>query len=119
MNEGIYAQLNAGSLLGFFGEEVKQVAEKLVKYNLVHLIGSDLHSLNRRKQCLSEGVKMLDKIEDVQGKGFIKNNQAIIDDKEINKLTPIFYQPKKGSMHKRWSTFTSIKGILLFKKMLL
>lgn len=40
---GVLFQLNAGSLLGQFGEKVERFAKELIKVNLIHAIGSDGH----------------------------------------------------------------------------
>lgn len=40
---GIYLQLNLGSLLGVYGRDARLFAEKMVRYDLVHFIGTDGH----------------------------------------------------------------------------
>lgn len=59
---GCLGQVTAMSLTGEFGPEIKQVAEKLVKKRLIHIIASDAHSANRRPPILSSGVKAAEKI---------------------------------------------------------
>jgi protein-tyrosine phosphatase len=36
-------QINAGSLLGFFGRKIKSITEELLRRNLVHFLASDAH----------------------------------------------------------------------------
>ncbi|MEJ6951728.1 tyrosine-protein phosphatase [Natronospora cellulosivora (SeqCode)] len=96
IEEGVYAQLNAGSLIGFFGQEVQETAEILLRHNMIQFIGSDLHSLEARGQCLAEGVKRLEEIIGEEGRRIIKNNSLIIEDKQIRTLKPTEYQAKKG-----------------------
>ena len=43
-NQGFYFQLNALSLLGQYGPEVKQKAEKLLKAGLYDFVATDAHS---------------------------------------------------------------------------
>ena len=45
-NQGFYFQLNALSLLGQYGPEVKQKAEKLLKAGLYNFVATDAHSMN-------------------------------------------------------------------------
>lgn len=40
---GVLFQLNAGSLLGQFGDKVETFAKELIRVNLIHAIGSDGH----------------------------------------------------------------------------
>ena len=59
---GCLGQVTAMSLTGEFGPEIKQIAEKLVKKRLIHIIASDAHSAGRRPPILSSGVKAAEKI---------------------------------------------------------
>lgn len=42
-DRGILFQMNIGSLSGYYGPKVKEVAEYLIKENMIDLIGSDCH----------------------------------------------------------------------------
>jgi len=57
MRMGCLGQVTAMSLTGEFGEEVKRVADKLLKLRLVHIIASDAHSPNIRPPLLSSAVQ--------------------------------------------------------------
>jgi protein-tyrosine phosphatase len=57
MRMGCLGQVTAMSLTGEFGEEVKRVADKLLKARLVHIIASDAHSLSGRPPLLSSAVR--------------------------------------------------------------
>lgn len=94
VSEGIYAQLNAGSLLGYFDEKVKESAEILLEHNLLHLIGSDLHSLEKRGQCLNKALAILEKNNGEWAELFIKNSQLIIENKGLDLLPAKTYQKK-------------------------
>jgi protein-tyrosine phosphatase len=59
---GCLGQVTAMSLTGGFGAEVRRLAEKLVRYGLVHVIASDAHSDNGRPPILSSAVKEAEKI---------------------------------------------------------
>jgi protein-tyrosine phosphatase len=51
---GAVAQITAGSLLGDFGRSARLACDDLFRAGLVHLIGSDAHSLDRRPPRLAE-----------------------------------------------------------------
>jgi len=42
---GVFFQLNINSLVGHYGPDVKKLAEKLIDYNMVDMVGSDCHNL--------------------------------------------------------------------------
>lgn len=44
-NRGLYFQLNLSSLSGYYSEESKRIAEKLIKNDMVHFVGSDCHGM--------------------------------------------------------------------------
>ena len=52
-NQGFYFQLNALSLMGQYGPEVKQKAEKLLKAGLYDFVATDAHSVNDLKKLKS------------------------------------------------------------------
>ncbi len=84
-----YAQVNSSSLLGVYGKRVQKTAEILVKKNLVQLIGSDCHSIGKRKPSLKEGIDIIEKING-NSAYFINNNQMIIENKKL-----VLKKPKK------------------------
>lgn len=45
---GALAQVTAPSYVGVFGKEIEMTAKQLVASNLVHMIASDAHNINRR-----------------------------------------------------------------------
>ncbi|MEE4312062.1 MAG: CpsB/CapC family capsule biosynthesis tyrosine phosphatase [candidate division KSB1 bacterium] len=48
VQRGALMQVNASSLLGRHGNEVRETALNLVEHNLVHFVASDCHGLNHR-----------------------------------------------------------------------
>ena len=98
INQGVLAQLNGGSLLGMFGRKIKKTAEVLVKHNLVQLVASDLHSNNRRKECLGKVVKKLDELKfEINYKE--KAEKIIKNDKITTKMVKT-YRKEKGLLNK-------------------
>ncbi len=43
----VLIQINLGSLAGFYSPGAKKIAEDLIDQGLVHLVGSDIHSMNQ------------------------------------------------------------------------
>ena len=60
--KGIIAQLNAGSILGYFGGRIKKVAQTLLTHKLVHVIASDMHSAN--SPTLDQAVPVVERLLD-------------------------------------------------------
>lgn len=107
LKEGIYAQVNASSLIGIFGEKVQKTAELLVRHNLVQLIGSDLHSLDRRSECLVEGLARIRQLAGDNVDLIMDNNQRLVDNQDLEIIQPGFYQEKKGLINKFKKFFLS------------
>lgn len=62
-NSGVLIQLNAGSLLGDFSKKIQKTARRLLEEDLVDLISSDAHDLNRRPiTVMSEAFKIVKNI---------------------------------------------------------
>lgn len=59
---GCLGQVTAMSLTGDFGPKVRQLAERLLRHRLVHLIASDAHSSNGRPPILSAALKAASKV---------------------------------------------------------
>lgn len=49
---GSYIQVNADSILGMEGLAVKKICRNLIREDLVHFIGSDVHNMQKRQQHL-------------------------------------------------------------------
>ena len=83
---GCLGQVTAMSLTGEFGEEVKRVAEKLLKGSLVHIIASDAHSTNSRPPILSSAVQAAARIvgEGEARKMVTEYPQAVLDGQRPN-----------------------------------
>lgn len=95
IEQGALAQTNSGSLTGMFGSTVKECAEKLVKRNLVHMIGSDGHNDNKRTTNILEGRNRIKKINNELFRWIEDNEENIILNKDIDCL-PILKNEKKS-----------------------
>ena len=80
IKEGMLFQLNAGSITGAFGKDVKKTAAKYLENNIYSFIGSDAHRDRGRDTDMSEALKLLEKS---QKRAFISNASAMLDDEEV------------------------------------
>ncbi|ERI94383.1 putative capsular polysaccharide biosynthesis protein [Clostridiales bacterium oral taxon 876 str. F0540] len=103
VEQGVLAQVNAGSLRGIYGKDIKIFAELLVEKNLIHIVGSDAHD-NARRTAKIEGAFDIIKNKNKELYEWINENQyKIIEGKEVEPL-----QIKKGK--KEFSFFGLFKN---------
>lgn len=57
VGKGALTQLNSGSLMGRYGKKVQKTAKTLLAHNLIHMIGSDVHSVSKGSYPLLQSVK--------------------------------------------------------------
>ena len=67
-------QIDAGSLIGHFGERVKNISQKMIKSGYVHLIGSDAHNNKKRNFCLQIAYDELKKNVNIEMVDSLKRN---------------------------------------------
>lgn len=84
VNMGIWIQVNADSILGKEGWKTKRLCRKLMKANLIHLVGSDAHNLTERASNLGECTEYVQKKEgkDYAEALFVNNPMKIIKARE-------------------------------------
>lgn len=58
---GFYIQVNAMSVTGENGHAVKKFVKKLLKYELIHFLGTDAHSMGRRRPAMQKCVAYIEK----------------------------------------------------------
>ncbi|OGL43522.1 MAG: hypothetical protein A2161_14360 [Candidatus Schekmanbacteria bacterium RBG_13_48_7] len=58
VNMGTLVQITAMSLIGEFGENLRDLCELLLTSNLVHVVASDAHSVNHRPPLLREAFNL-------------------------------------------------------------
>ncbi|MFA6308718.1 MAG: CpsB/CapC family capsule biosynthesis tyrosine phosphatase [Clostridia bacterium] len=61
VQRGIYAQMNANSLTGVFGNEIAKISLKLLEHKLIHFISSDAHTLKTRSPNLTDAANIVRK----------------------------------------------------------
>ncbi|MFW5980773.1 MAG: tyrosine-protein phosphatase [Halanaerobiaceae bacterium] len=99
----VYAQINAGSLRGDFGSRIQKTAIKLIKMDLIHFIGSDVHSSSHRGQFLAQGMEFLADIDRKYVTRYQENVQRVIADQRLE-VPP----PQKEKKKTLWSQIKTI-----------
>ncbi|MEK3765069.1 tyrosine-protein phosphatase [Solibacillus sp. FSL K6-4121] len=99
VREGAMAQITAGSLAGHFGKSIQKLSLDLVKANLVHTYGSDVHNLSTRPFLFEAGLDYLEKKKQLDAVDvLLENNARIIENRNF-----IVYEPQEMTSKKWWS----------------
>jgi protein-tyrosine phosphatase len=95
---GALCQVNAGSLRGDFGNGARQCAYELLRSNLVHVIASDAHDLERRKPELSYVPALLNGIDPEKIEMYLHGiPEAIIADEAVPDVgEPVSSHPRRS-----------------------
>ncbi len=99
LQEGAYAQLNAGSILGWYGSAVRETALILLESGLVQLMASDVHSREKRSQGLPEALERVAELNPELAEIFGKNAGKILADEEL--FRPEISSPAEQSSWQR------------------
>lgn len=86
INEGYLFQMNAGSLEGKFGANVKKTAEIFLANKIYNFIGSDAHNIKNRTTGLSNATAILNKnkkMKDME-KIFEESSKKMLDNEQVN-----------------------------------
>lgn len=81
IKEGMLFQMNAASIVGDFGKDVKKTSKIFLENNIYSFMGSDAHRDRGRDTDISEALKIL---EESQKQAFISNAKSIIKNEEVN-----------------------------------
>jgi len=79
IEQGVLMQINAGSLLGDYGKEVKKTAQQFIKMNMVHILGSDGHNISSRKTKLKSAYEIVKGTNEVVYNWILENQTNIIN----------------------------------------
>lgn len=58
---GCFAQLTAPSYVGTFGKDIQRTAKQMVEHNLVQMVASDAHGINKRTFCMKDTYQQIAK----------------------------------------------------------
>lgn len=99
--EGAKAQITAGSLAGYFGRTIQKRSLELVRANLVHTYGSDVHNQSSRPFFFDAGLCYLEKKKELDSIDILlENNARIIENQPF-----IIQEPCKIEVRKWWMIF--------------
>ena len=110
---GASLQVNAGSLLGIFGDSVKKCAQELLEHDLVHFVASDGHDIRSRSISLKKAYNLvssqygLSKAEVLFEMNPIR---AILGD-ELIKSEPIAFEERNNGS-RRWQALKRKFGLI-------
>ncbi|MBU3144966.1 tyrosine-protein phosphatase [Clostridium sp. CF012] len=79
IEQGVLMQINAGSLLGDYGKEVKKTAESFVKRNMIHILGSDGHNITSRKTRLKVAYEKVKGTNEAAYNWILENQTNIVN----------------------------------------
>ena len=90
IKNGARIQITASSLLGLNGRKIKHFCEKILKYNLVHLVATDAHDTVFRKFYLKETYHFIEKKFGWETSLQLKENaNFILTGKDFSVSTPL------------------------------
>jgi protein-tyrosine phosphatase len=86
LKQGTLAQVNSGSLQGFYGKNIKSFAEHLVKNNMINLLGSDGHNNGVRSTKIIDALECIKKLNLELYQWMELNNLRVIQGMEVEPL---------------------------------
>lgn len=91
IEQGVLFQTNYGSVIGMYGNEIKETAKKLLTHDMIHFLGSDNHRVNTVYKHIPEALKTLEKWirEDKIIELTTDNPSYILNDEELEIDDPI------------------------------
>jgi len=103
VQRGALLQLNAGSLRGHFGPDVKKLALTLLEHRLVHFIASDCHDSKRRKCRLSATHELVTEKwgTDYADELFLTNPQRVLAGEYFEPLDPLPIEKESSGVLKK------------------
>lgn len=101
IEKGILFQANYGSIIGVYGNKIKETVQKLLTHNMIHFLGSDNHRPNTIYRAMPEIIKNVNKLigEDKQNELTTINPMNILENKDIDVEEP---ETIKKSLFKFW-----------------
>ena len=86
-NAGYIILLDAGSILGKFGNYTKNLALEILDMSCVHLIGSDAHNNKHRNFCLKDAYEKIEKLYGLETVNKLKKNAySLLNDNKIKNI---------------------------------
>ena len=83
IKEGFLFQMNAGSIEGEFGSNVKKTAEILLANNIYNFIGSDAHNDTNRCTGIDRGIELAKKKNKTNEALFRESGRRLLNNEDI------------------------------------
>ena len=100
IDRGFVIQIDAGSIIGDFGSNCKNVSLDMISNNYVHLIGSDAHNNKKRNFCLLDAYEA---IEDLTSLDYViklkENSKRILHGEKIIKINRVYKIKSKNKFN--------------------
>jgi len=84
INQGYLFQVNAGSIQGKFGENVRKTADIFLKNHIYNFMGSDAHNITNRNTGLKDALDLLNK--DMNRNIFEDSSKKVLKNEKIEFL---------------------------------
>jgi protein-tyrosine phosphatase len=96
--KGCVAQLNAGSILGYYGRVIRNTARTLLLHNLVHLVASDMHSAT--SPMMAHALPAVSALLGNDKALYMFNvvPRRIVMGEDFDRYEPLHYEPKRRSL---------------------
>jgi protein-tyrosine phosphatase len=98
IEQGVLMQINAGSILGDYGKDVKKTAEEFVKRNMIHILGSDGHNITSRKTRIKEAYSKVKDANETAYQWILQNETNIINNSSIMEILELKLKKRKGKI---------------------
>lgn len=86
IDEGYLFQMDAGSITGLFGKEVKKTAEILLENGIYNFIGSDAHNIKNRNTGISQAINLANDKKDKIDKVFNESSRKMLNNEKVDFL---------------------------------
>ena len=110
---GVLFQLNAGSLLGQFGEKTETFAKNLITANLIHAIGSDGHKDVKRDMRIKHAYDAVKELNEPLYENIMDNGPKLIKGEAVTVLPykPWVHKVKVKKMKKKKRSLLQLLGL--------
>jgi protein-tyrosine phosphatase len=100
INRSVYIQVNAASLLGGYGDKVKQTAWKLVNKGWVHFLGSDHHAKNDYTAFVKAKEKIIEHVDEKTANLLtVTHPKAILNNEKVDYDYVIVHKASRTRYH--------------------
>ena len=106
---GVLAQVNAVSMLGYYGNHVRDASLLFLKLRWVHFLGTDAHSLGRRMASLNKAKDYIDNVLRIES-GWVNKNPELLLKNECVNADPLDISENKTGF------FDKLHHMLMWKK---